>query len=145
MRTGLSIAFLLVVIISAFIGTSLLFASKQDWLASLRSTTAASEKNADAYVEVPDVTLNLAGHGEHYCKAGLTLAVSRKNLPHISSGAHLVLIEDTVISVLSDYRSGGLKKLEAKKRLKTHIRTSLNNRLSADVIRDVYFRNFIIE
>lgn len=94
---------------------------------------------------IPHITVSLSGGETHFCRAGITLHISKKNYRQIKQKKYITFIQDTISDVLSSYRAHRLLTHEGKMRLKRHIRTNINRDFLAPVVQDVHFREFILE
>ncbi|MCP4717526.1 MAG: hypothetical protein GY868_20590 [Deltaproteobacteria bacterium] len=97
------------------------------------------------YVDVPNVVVNLSGRNAKYCKAGFTLSVGKKNAKQLAAGEYMSVIQSAVIQSLSSCAPEDLLTYEGKMRLKRTISNKINNKLSAQVVNDVYLRELVIQ
>lgn len=123
-----------------------LFKADNKWLVSLvegRVKTSSSRYN---YVNIPNVTVNLPGRADHFCKAGFTLAVAKKGSKLFKSNKNYIqVVKASIIALMSSYSYDSLSTREGKLRLKNHIKATINKNLAPDLVQEVYFRELIFQ
>jgi flagellar basal body-associated protein FliL len=129
-----------------FLFTMFIFQQNNSWLMALRSNNRQSiTGGASAYVTIPSVTVSLSGRETHFCRAGFTLDVAKRNLSQLKESKYIGFMQDSIADIVSSYAMKPLLTHEGKMRLKRHIRTDINKGFTAAVVKNVYYRKFILE
>ncbi len=131
---------------SFFIFSLFLFQKNSNWLLEIREAAFKSRaKIGIDYVEIPNVMISFTGRGDHYCKAGFTLAVEKSSSKYFKSPSQIDVLKASIIDLMSLYSYDNLLSLNGKIRLKQHIKASINKEMSSNIIDDVYFRELVLQ
>jgi len=97
-----------------------------------------------------DIIVNLADpSGDRYLKISLALVMQgkAKSQSGESSGETIedALIKNTIITILSTKTSENLLTLSGKEELRKQLITAINKALGEDVVKDIYFTDFVVQ
>lgn len=146
MRRTAYILLLISVILTVFFSVFLFFQHNRDWRIEVRKfTRRTSSSESRHYVQVPPVTVSIAGGEDHFCKAGFTLEVSGDQGRTLGSASSLRRLQATMSQIIGGYGFDSLTTLSGKMQLKEHIREALNSSLGVTVVQEVYFSELVLQ
>lgn len=88
----------------------------------------------------PDFTVNMAGGGDHYLKAAISLGM-KKDVTEETLKHHLAPIRDAIVTILSAKQVKDLATIKSKDVLKDEIKAKLND-ITDDAVVEVCFTSF---
>ncbi len=88
----------------------------------------------------PDFTVNMAGGGDHYLKAAVSLGM-KKDVTEETLKHHLAPIRDSIVTILSAKKIQDLTTAKSKDALKEEIKDKLND-ITDDAVVEVCFTSF---
>ena len=88
----------------------------------------------------PDFTVNMAGGGDHYLKAAVSLGM-KKDVTEETLKHHLAPIRDAIVTILSAKKIQDLATAKSKEALKDEIKEKLND-ITDDAVVEICFTSF---
>ncbi len=125
----------IVVLVAAILGGKAVMGSKKP---AKHGKTAPAEGSELA---LDDFLVNLAGNGDHYLRATISLGV-RKGVQESDLKTKMAPIRDAILTVLSSQHRSTLNTDQGKTALKTQIEQQVNKELGKDDVVNVYFTAF---
>lgn len=103
--------------------------------------TVKKELKVAYYLPLDDFLVNLAGDGDHYLKAGITLGMT-STLSQDEAKERTAPIRDAILTVLGHKTLAEVSKSGAKEALKKEIQSKVNEALEGSDVAAVYFTSF---
>ena len=106
---------------------------------------AGGEAKMGVFVSLDPFIVNLASEaGKRYLKVTMQLELARPDMSNEVTN-RMPQIKDAVITVLSSKTAEDLLTIEGKFRLKEQVLTRINNTLTAGVVKNIFFVEFVIQ
>ena len=130
-----------VLVVILFFAKGLIGGKKEDAKGDKKEKKKQEKLVVGEYVPLePDFTVNMAGGGDHYLKAGVSLGM-KKDVTEETLKHHLAPIRDAIVTILSAKKVQDLATAKSKEALKTEIKEKLND-ITDDSIVEICFTSF---
>lgn len=144
-KTGFDMKLIAVGVVFLLIATAASYFIMQSILAPImpKQESKEGETKVGALLAVGEFTTNINdAAGTRFVKVEVTVETDEKKKEEVN--ANMAVIKDTILNTFASKTVADLD-IKNRENLKEEMRTQLNNKLGANVIKNVYFTKFIMQ